>query len=286
MAFGRKFRSAQARHKYRRRILVQSVLVLGVCVAFIVLLWQVSLIPALQIQTVEIDGNKVLTDEVIFSDLQDVLEEKYFGMFPHTNTFLLPKDTLRENILSTYPRVYSVYIKRKGFNHLLVSVKERKAVALWCNAEKDSKPESEREECYLVDRKAVIFAKAEAFVQNAFVTYTSNIESDQPIGMSVIPEDRFVKLRKLIDTLEDQAQMTVQSIQLFDKHSVLTTHQNLDILIAHEETYDAVLENILTILHAPEFKEEVTHLSDLEYIDLRFGNRVFYKPRISNEEEI
>ncbi|MEX0930206.1 MAG: hypothetical protein WDZ79_00865 [Candidatus Paceibacterota bacterium] len=166
------------------------------------------------------------------------------------------------------------------------------------------------ERCYFLDEGGFMFAPAATFSDEVYITFysgkvpdesdqhrpDSNISSDSsdqsepgsgvspdaptgPIGTTYLGDD-FLSLRTFLERLV-YIDLVPRSV-----HEELSNDLRIEleggsyIMISLENSLDATLENIRLLIDTPELG--LTSGSgghSFEYIDMRFGNRVFYKPR-------
>jgi len=227
------------------------------------------------IKNIKIVGNDVTVKEDIENIIVADTAGNYFGLFSRANIIIYPKSKIKKDILNQFKRISQVDIGMSDRDSIEVDVVERKPIALWCTSGQDiTEVNLLSDECYFLDETGYIFAKAATFTGNVFFKYYGSVDGG-PIGVGYFPESKFVNLEAFIKGLENlkikpiylsttpdgdfEAHLAGGSKIIFNDKDISNTLINLDSLLSKN--------NLIG--------EEV--ISSLDYIDLRFGNKLFYK---------
>lgn len=219
-------------------------------------------LPEVRIQEVHVRGTQdVSADAAEATVWQQLAGVRAGALYAGTIASYNKSDIIQE-ILFEYPRVASVSVRAQGLNALLVEITEREAVAQWCGIER----------CYAVDRDGFIFAEL-PMARSDYVRYSSNL-AGEPLRQTLLRGD-FPRVRAFVDSLT-LLDIEPQTVELSREEITVysATHPRLDI------KYDEHLERSCSYLEATLDSAEYQAVSQgdsLEYIDLRFGNRVYYK---------
>lgn len=281
---GRRFTSERIRRERRNQFATQAGLGAGAVVALVLLLWQVSYIPKIAVTRVSFEGNKNITSEELFAPIHDMLSGAYMHLFSKRNVFLVRTRTMERALEAQFPRLERVRIDRVGFTKLHVVVEERVPYGFWC---------SDTPTCYFIDRTSFVFADAPHFLRsNSFVRYLrGGVNLEAPIGSSFLPREAFSALETFLKELR-RSNVRALSVDYGDDRIAVevkpTTGSEtapFSIFITASSSYAQPLLDFETIIASPDFQTEVPSLSDLDYIDLRFGNKVFYKLKTDTETQ-
>ncbi|MFC1732907.1 cell division protein FtsQ/DivIB [candidate division KSB1 bacterium] len=231
--------------------------------------------PSLQIREIVVHGNSVISD----SDLKKVTEEaligKYFYLFPHTNTFIYPEKKIEASILTSFKQIESIDIVRTNFQTLAMEVEEQKPYALWCL--QDILEDGEVQDiCYFLNREGLVYSYAPNFTGNVFFRFYGDLDDGDPIGKYYLKVNNgFNKTSLLIDSMTDLDIVPIELHPLGDDDMELYIDDGSKILFTREQPSSEVLDNLKVVLKSETFKDE--NKGDVEYVDLRFGNKVFLK---------
>lgn len=259
---------------------------------FLVLLFfvftYVSSLDKLNIQNIEIVGNKITDSELIKRSTQEELVGKYFFLFPKTNLFFYPKDKIKEKLEENFKRLENINISIKENNVLEISVGERKGLYVWCGyaPQLENTETPAEEKCYFMDNSGYIFDEAPYFSGDVYFKFYGLTSSDaHPIG-SYFESVNFSKFIVLKELLED---INVDPVFLYklengDLKVFLSSKSSKafgpEIILKIDSDFQKIIENLQSALSTePLLSDFKKKYSSLLYLDLRFGNKVYFKFR-------
>lgn len=218
----------------------------------------------LAIQSVEISGNRFVETDFIDQAFQQEISGKYFGLFAKRNFLLLPRRDIIKNIRTALP-IERVAIRLDGINKVEIEITEYKPWGTWC-----------AEKCYFVNDRGLIFVETPDFIADDTIILISNLLKDEtPLGQQFIEIElaqNFATLIKLISDLDIQ----ISEISTEDRETFhLSTKSGPYILVDKDDDPIMIAKNLETTL-----EQESIHkiqFNNLEYIDLRFENKAYYK---------
>ena len=218
----------------------------------------------------DVDNNLIKIEE-LEKRVELFLKEKKFFILPQKNLFLLDIKNLIKN-LSDDPRVERVEIKKKGAHTLIVKIKE-------------TKPEAK---LLILGEQSPQFLNREAqIVSPYFATLNDSLNK-----LPIIYDKTFSSFNDpvYIDTLKSAIKLTNSPILIRNNikiNSVVMTEENKGIFVIKAFTpegcafiftsllsFDSQLTNLGVVL-----KEKIgeKQISQLEYINLGFGEKIFIK---------
>lgn len=270
--------------KHRRRVLEKKImfsmfLFLSIFSAFI----YVSHLPILNISSIEIQGNKVINTELIKENIQDEIFGKYLYIFPKSNLFFYPKVTIKNNLQNKFQRIKDINLSINK-KVLQVSIIEREALYTWCGDVLPVVDDATEYKCYFMDEDGYLFDEAPYFSGNVYFRFFGNIEIKENIlGSSFVP-NRFSSLVFFKKSLES---MDLKPSAFFvnnmgELNVFFSTRSSLldgpVFMLKMDADFNKILENLDASLSTEPLKSKFTNnYSSLEYIDLRFGNKVYFK---------
>src|SRR3989338_2109469 len=261
------------------RIFIVSAIVLGF---FGGLRWFFNY-PPLVINTIFVSGADTSDEKDIRSLVETELRGRYLGLFSKAHFILYPRRRLERAIYLSFPKFQSVELTRSGFSALSVFVRERETRGIWCSEIKDN---LENSSCFLIDREGLIFdslPKLSEDKKNFLVKFFGAISAPlTPIGQHYLSPEYFVKLIKFLGLLPKVGITPQELFRLGDGDMRISTLEGPIIFFKDSDELTIVFENLGAFLSADlDRKDEkiVPMANDFEYIDLRFGNKIFYKPR-------
>jgi hypothetical protein len=237
------------------------------------------------IKTVRVSENGTPNAQAILAIVRQAMKGSYFWLLPKNNAFLYPKKNIEAQVLAAFPRVAEVNTKMDETGTLSVSLREREPAALWCGegASVDT-PDVGREErnatdaiCYFVDESGYIFSEAPSFSGTVFFKYYTLLSPGKPVGQYIMNVETFKKLTNLLDSFRNLG-LVPTSLVREDGDFTAFLEDGAKIIWSGSQDFKDVFDNLQLLLSAPDFVDE-SHKQplELEYIDLRFGNKIFYK---------
>lgn len=256
----------RVRRRRARFAVIAGLLVLAGLIAYGV--HYVSYLPRLNVGLINITGTESLDSSLVQSYIDSQLHDGSYHFLSRSNIFLYPKRVIEQGIVASFPRVKSARLSRERLSQTLnVAIEERKAFARWCASQDD---------CYALDEAGYIFAAESASSTTDFVepyTFTGDL-TGEPIGQTFIP-GHMPGLLALLRIIQQQsgflpAGIAIESVQDITIHFA----QGFDLKASFGQDAAALARNLQLVLSSQALSGKQ---DQLEYIDLRFGNRVYYK---------
>lgn len=249
----------------------------GILFAFLGLLLLAGVIfilwlPALRIQAIEAEGPDA---EGIKAVSMEALEGRAYGVLPRSSIFLIPEADIRERVLAAYPQVQAVSISATGLTTLKVKTSSRTNAFVWCG----ESPALPAPSCYDADAEGLIFAAHPLAVASSTATSTEqellvygSLEGagETPIRAHVTYASALPGALKFIKAMRGLG-ADISSVTLRGDEIDLHTEAGTRI------TYVIGKEGEAAILAATSFPSLKLNDGSIEYIDLRFQNKVYLK---------
>lgn len=239
----------------------------------------ISKLERFTISDIRILGNEVIDSSDIENIVHDELNGKYLWLFPKTSVFLYPSNNIMDSILDRWMRVSSVDIYADTMTSLTVRLNERKPAYVWCAQKSKPLNDIDDEECYFLDKKGLIFAKAPYFSGPVFLkTYGPVVDvgsykdtGTEYIGKRFLEKKEFDKIIILKESLNAIGMKAVKFEVLGEDTYQFAIEDGTKIILKKDDNVETVLDNLDSVL------EFLSDRKKIDYIDLRFGNKVFYK---------
>lgn len=264
-------RSPQMRKKKKKMLYVKSIAALAFVALFVFGLSVLSNAEALQIDKVEGEGNILVTDEEIWSEIDRETQGRYLRLFSKKNAFLFPEEAVLAAVAARFPILYGAKIELKGLKTVRIKVSEREPAALWCRLSSDGAPLSD---CFFIDRGGFIYSEAPEFKGDVYLKYYGSIDTGNPIGSSFLPAGTFFELTKFAERIKNLGLSPVSIFVKDDGDYNVRLHDGGEVYLNEREGFDRSLLNLESILTDQIGKDSI---GDIDYIDLRFGNKVFFR---------
>lgn len=252
--------------KRRKRYAGGALVVLLIGAALYGIHW-VSYLPQYTIQTINVSGTAALTQD----DIRGRIEQYYDSQ----RGFVSPRSIFRYHGAGVVQLLQTdiLHIAHASVSHpsllsteLDVTIVERTPFARWCASDT---------QCFLIDQTGFIFAADDGSAQPPEPLVFSGGVSDpnNPLGHYVAVA-RFPSALSLARAL-GQAGFAPHDISIDSDTDLTVRLQNsFAVHASFGADPNALVRDLKLILASDPLKG---HESDIEYIDLRFGNRIFYK---------
>jgi len=266
----------ESMRKKRNAFFALTILILILLSTFI--FW-VGYSDTFRINTIALKGITTIQDTVLRNDINEILTKKTLWVLPRNNTLFFPRYKLSENLLKSFTEIKNLKIDTPDQNTLLFTIEERKSVGVWCH---ENATEA-FEECFLLDEFGYIFTKAPTFSGNLFFKYYGGMASSTPIDSLYLPEETFRERVFFITSLETLGLNPVSYKWGQDGDSTITLKAEGSsgvegvLLFNNEDDLATIFEHISLALTHEDFKERGIRTIEVEYIDLRSENKIFYK---------
>ena len=228
-------------------------------------------IPYFRIKKISIEGNSSIDSAKIMADISNYLTGKNFKIFPRDNFFIMPTKEIVDILLKEFPRLKTISLIKNFPNAVSIKVEERNNEALFCTQNKD-------EGCAFIDKDGFAFEPAPYFSAGVYLTFfeedSGSSASTWKRSFQVLSEEQF---KKLIDFKNLLTEENIKILQIIIKKEGiygLQTNEGWFILLNEKNDAQLTYQNLKTTLDQIKEKRK-----NLNYIDLRFGNKVFYKFR-------
>ncbi len=261
--------------KHRKKKLY---IIIAFAVTFVFLMVAFFWIPFFHIRTVSISGTETINSSELERYVLLRTQGTFLGIVPKKNVFLIHKKTLEQAIQSFFPHASTVKIN-KHFTSLRITITERERDAVWC-----SSLDSEAV-CYSVDTEGVIYEIAGKASNPLFFVYDTPVLYDtEPILKSVLPKEAYTRIEQIRQNLQHYT-IPLYGYSLHDENEEIfylspIRHNEPSSFIKTQTKQDteSIVSHLVTALKSDVLSEQkATYFSGLEYIDLRFDGKVFYK---------
>lgn len=263
----RKFRSPELAEKRRKRLARFFGLSIGVGLILAVALVFLLRIDWFKIKSIEITGNSVETSKNISDITKEKLAGNYLYLIPRSNFIFYPRRALSESLLYNFKRFEAVDVSYAGNNTLLVDVKERKPLWLWC----------ENQECYFMDKSGYVFAKAPNFSGHVYLRASGGLDNQggEVIGSTFAQNWNFGELYSFVESMKEKGFVPVEIAITAESDAELVLKNGEVIKLSPTKSLSAARADFENALASGLISSEIP----LQYVDLRFDNKIFYKLR-------
>jgi len=226
------------------------------------------LLPYLRISHIEVilSGNTLSLEE-IEREAALFFTGNYAGIVPRNLIFLASMDSVSYHLKNKFSHAEKVTTAKKYPHTLRISVAERDFFGIFCNEQK----------CAFLDKNGFAYNEAPNSSGYLIVKIRSDVK-EFSIPSRVMEKELMDKMISLAEGLKKSMGEEAVEYEIFNEipdEIRVRTASGFSIWLKHDDDDDFPnVFKILKIILEQEIKERK---SELEYIDLRFGNKVFYK---------
>lgn len=213
----------------------------------------------LYITTVEVDNKEY--ENAIQSVVQDTLEGHTFYIFPSRHSVFVPKKGLITKLEATFPEIKDITITRRGLETLAISVTLRTPVFRMENG-------------LAVDEEGVVYQDPDDISLLPTFSFLNSFPDKEHISLFI----SFAKKLSLFIEPVSGIFLTEDNDVRYLLHSTTTY-----VVTQYEADSTTSWSTFLSAASTEPLKSLLENKKNtLEYIDLRFGNKVFYKFKDQN----
>lgn len=263
-----RYTKASARLKRRSQFqnLFQLVVWFGLPLGFLVAILFLARADFFQIKNIEVVGNNVLSTDQLVASAFSGMEGSYLKLLPKTNYFFIKKDELASRLMKDWSQLENVEINKNLNGVLEIKVKERQGEFVWCSILST--------DCYLMNNLGLAFdlLKPEELVNKVIFR---NKLTEVNLLTHFTSEANFQNYLKVIDIFKNN-QIEIYEITLDSSQKIIFKTNLGEIFLNPTEDLVSSANNAVVLINEVKTK---TPTALFEYIDARFGNKVFYKLR-------
>lgn len=240
---------------------------LSFLIIFLSLFYLFIFSPKFQLKEIEVSGNEKVRTECI----QDFVWLKTAGKVSKS-IFLVNHKNLSKEILANFPEIEMVKISKKLFGTLNIEITERKPFGAFCGY---SSAENQKEKCFVIDETGIIFKPLPEMSENMLVLRNPLNLKELFTGEKVIAENVMAMISKIKKNMEDDWKINIEE-------AVISTPTRLDIKTSEkwqiyfnlESDINMQIEKVNLLLNNEISADD---RKNLNYIDLRFKDKAYYK---------
>ena len=260
----RKYTSGKLAEKKKRMMQIRLIIVAVVVILLIAGFSYLSHHKSMKIETVLVEGQEYIQEGEVISLVTEKLKGSYMWLFSRSNIFIYPRGAIRKELQDTFSSIDTVRLRFVNIHTVKVQIEEFQSVATWCNDDS----------CYFMNEEGMLFVEEPLIHTHAFVKYGGGI-TDEPLNQTYISKKTFTDLQNFVKLLR---RLEIETVSITTENSeefTITTESGATILIDSNDDVLNVFDNLQTVMTQDAINK--AQFKNIEYIDLRFGNRVFYK---------
>lgn len=227
-------------------------------------------LPPLQIREIKISGLQSFETRVVEERVASHLDGAYFAFLPRRSYFLADAEGLASALRREFPQMEQILAVKRFPNALHVAVIERSLWGIFCNAAEKAPPY-----CVYIDPTGFAYDEAPQ-VEGALILGVERDGEPPAVGDIAVERATMDRLRLLKDALAKLDDLAVTGFGLKTRvpgEIRVKTGEGFVLIFSRDDDFARTADVLKRVLNE-EIKEK---RGRLEYVDLRFGNKVFYK---------
>jgi len=274
-----------SRERERRRR--QKALVAGLVIIILIVGGFFSLLNLdfLRVTKIQILGETSADPEVVRSFVaDDLLAGHYLWLVPKNSVFFVSKGQLIELLKKRFLGLATVTITWPDLNTLAIQVTDRETKILWCVGQEPKK------QCFFLSPMGVPYQSAPSFSDSLYVELHSSATTTD-LTKPVIDPKKLNRVNNFLSYLRSSlpswpsrglslSSVEVESQNDFSAILLKPSEPNWQgrVFFSTDQTSNNLITNLHSVLKNSDFKTDwVDNNSQLDYLDLRFPGKVFYK---------
>lgn len=232
-----------------------------------------------KLQYFEIEGSERVNKNEIIYTIESTLGSSFFTYIKKDNYFIASKKNIINNILKD-KRIKNVSIEKKFPQTLIVTIEEYEIIPIWCINDKS--------DCFIIENeiaKKRVNLTDDIIQLNKTFIITGEDKKNIEEGEMVISNENLEKIKILGEELVYVLDTTIKQ-----PYVIASRGSNEVRFVTDEGWYIAIdlthdLDEILNIARLFTKNVELPSArNDLEYIDMRFPEKIFYKMKDGVEQ--
>jgi hypothetical protein len=220
--------------------------------------------PLFQLKRVEISGNQKIETQAIDSAVYEKMSKKIL-FFETSSIFLTISQDINKALLSAYPQIDSVAIKKDIFGQISLIIKEKQPLAVIFN----------KDNYYYVDQDGIIFEKIQEQDSEKIKIQSYDFPQEFNLGEKVIEPDALSEILKIKGSMAKLEVFAAEADIISDQRLNIKTSEGWEVYFNLKGDLNWQITELKTVL---ENKIPSQKRRNLEYIDLRFNDMIFVSP--------
>jgi len=245
-----------------------------------VLVYVLFFSPFLEITSIEVNSNDYVENNLILDKINSQISGKYFDTIKKNNLLLVRTGKIKKDIQAEFRIIREIRIKREFPSKLVVNIVERKPQMVFCSTEN----------CFMLDENGEAYDNyflSEENDKNDFIILLDESSKKINLGEIVLEKKYMEYVQGIKGELSARLEMEVENnfrvVSLISKDIRVKTKEGPEIYFNENINLEKEIEMLKVVL---ENKIEKNQRQDLEYVDLRIDNKIYYKFRDGTPSQI
>ena len=263
-----KYSAVYKKRKKARSMKLVFLLILFVC--FLIGLIFIIRTPTFTISEIQVKDLQSANTQDIVNEIDSKIGGSYALVLPKKNIFFYPKNKIRNDLLNKFSTFGDVQLKIIDTNKLEVTIIEKSATAVSCKTEQ-SIVDNSFADCFFIDSDTRAFQAVTGEPDQSLDKY---VDFNVNTASSTLSSSIIKQLQKIKTDLNVRNLIT-HFIKIVDSKSAefqIVDNGKIKIPIPFADDFISIFDTALST-------SLVSSSIKFEYIDARFGNKVFFKAK-------
>lgn len=221
----------------------------------------------INISNIDIKGNSAIASKLLKNFVEEKISGNYFFVLPKSSILLYPKKELERTLTDNFKKIKNAKVSFESLKSISVYVEDREPYALYCKERLATSTD-----CYFLDEKGFLFDKAPEFSLNVYLKYFG---PEKKIGEQFMDPLDFKEINFFISSLK-RLGLNPTMFSIEDENDFeITLKDGGRVIFGQKQNLSSIFENIQSVFESEKFSKE--SVSNLDYADFRFGNKVYFK---------
>ena len=247
--------------RYRKKKRRFKGILLLTCLIFLIVLGYILFFsPIFKIRSIEVSGNK------------EVEAEEIKNSFTYGNIFLVSENKIKNDLIKKIPKIGDLEISKNLIKRSIkLTIEERGRLGIACQVKEET------EDCFYIDKKGIIFEDAPQTSGSLILLIKDYSQREFYLGKKIFEQ-------RIVDFISQARQDLSSEIGLTALDFNVLSFPLKDLKVMTNEGWYIIFDlegdiknQLLSLKAALEEKILGEERKNLEYIDLRIENRIYYK---------
>jgi len=269
--------------KNRALLNKNRLIILGVLAALCLVYWGIYVFLHLEyfrVTEIAVSGTEAIPADDIKNYLAGEIAGARWNILPKDNILFYSTDKAGEKLEDKFPAIKTAVVEKHMPGGISASISERKLEAIYCKSASDNATSTSGRllvgQCFFMDGEGIIFSSAPKVEGTLILAIISDDPAGVSLGRQVMEPEELLNLEKLATTFSEFARIAVNSFELrknAPEDVWAISSAGYFIIVSRADDYEKVAGIVKTVIDS----EVKGRISQLDYIDARFGNKVFVK---------
>ncbi len=238
-----------------------------------------------QIKSTSVSGLVALDKEDVTRFISSQLEGDRWFTIPRSNILFFSPALMEQKIEEQFLAIAEVNVKKMFPGIIAAEIRERKLWAIYCLRENIAvatttsvSQETGEKRCYFMDQNGIIFGEAPEIEGTLIRKITRDDRFNERLGSRIFADEEIEDFIRIEAVFAERARLGISGYELrknAPEDLWLVSNEGFTVIITRSVAFEATADIVKAVLENKVGGER----SELDYIDARFGNKVFVKYR-------